>query len=345
LPERGIAAIPIADPPLAFSVSVGGKPETKSAARLRPLWRLGPIPADKIARGLEMSRDGSQVAVALGDKAYLWKFKPGPGPLKFEHSRWCEARKEGNPGPTSFRTVRFSPDGSLLVAAGDDGTARVFNEAALEETYLLGGNQGKVLDAVILPDGKMIMLVDEHGSLNRWNMSTRKAAGELPMGNDAPESFALSPRNDRLAMVGKSGIDLCGIQAATVTRLGALKFPLKETSHTVASFTPDGKTLVSGTSKGTVVFWDVETRALRRSFQAISNGRVRYLACLGNGEVLATMGTSDAALWDAALGTRLATFTGQKGYVRFLAASADGRRLATLGRQDRSITVWEFERN
>jgi WD40 repeat protein len=57
----------------------------------------------------------------------------------------------------AVRSAAFSPDGSRIVTASNDGTARLWDAASRKELVVLRGHEGVVRSAAFSPDGSRIV--------------------------------------------------------------------------------------------------------------------------------------------------------------------------------------------
>lgn len=110
---------------------------------------------------------------------------------------------------------------------------------------------------------------------------------------------------------------------------------------------PDGSTIASGSTDGTIQLWHVSTNNVRVPLRILSghSDPVWTLAISPNGQFLAS-GSADKTikLWDLKTGELLGTLKGHKAGVFSVAFSPDSQSLAS-GSFDKSIKVWRLHAN
>jgi WD40 repeat protein len=109
------------------------------------------------------------------------------------------------------------------------------------------------------------------------------------------------------------------------------------TVHALA-FSPDGKTLASGSYDHTVRLWDTSTWKTTRSLA--ERAAVLSVAFSPDGRTLASCGPDDTVrLWDSVTGRETASLTGSACCVTELAFSPDGTTIAS--RSEGRIRLWD----
>ncbi len=146
-----------------------------------------------------------------------------------------------------------------------------------------------------------------------------------------------SPTGTVLAVAGSIGIWLYDVQ--TGKELDLL------TGHTdnlySISYSPDGKTLASGSLDGTILLWDTNTGRHLYTLKGHTEF-VESVAFSPDGLTLASGGSWEdetIRLWDVRTSTHRRTFTGHTGGVQSVSYSPDGKMLAS-GSGDGTIRLW-----
>jgi WD40 repeat protein/energy-coupling factor transporter ATP-binding protein EcfA2 len=108
------------------------------------------------------------------------------------------------------------------------------------------------------------------------------------------------------------------------------------------SFSPDGKTLASGSGDDTIKLWNVETGKEIRTLSG-HNICVSSVSFSRDGKTLAS-GSWDKTikLWNVETGEEIRTLTGYQDYVYSVSFSSDSKTLAS-GSRDHTIKLWNVE--
>jgi WD40 repeat protein len=171
------------------------------------------------------------------------------------------------------------------------------------------GNLHGVNSIAISPDGRTLVSGSRDGTIQLWQLDTRKVKSTLKGHIQGVNSLAFSPDGQTLASGGEDN-------TIKIWKLGTESEPrtLKEHSAWVSSvaFSPDGKTLVSGSFDNTIKIWNLKTGALLRTINS-QEQRVFALAISPDGETLASgSGDGTIQIWDLGTGERLRTIKGHR---------------------------------
>ncbi|MEG4396791.1 nSTAND1 domain-containing NTPase [Microcoleus sp. BROC3] len=104
------------------------------------------------------------------------------------------------------------------------------------------------------------------------------------------------------------------------------------------SFSPDRKTLASGSRDSTIKLWNVSTGQLIRTIN--DSKSIVSVSFSPDGKTLASnSGDKSIKLWNVATGKEIKTLNGHSNWVRSLSFSPDSKTLAS-GSDDKSIKLW-----
>ena len=315
---------------------------------------------------MAFSPDGRTLASGSRDKTIrLWDVETGQpqATLKGHENR--------------VNAVAFSPDGRTLASGGGtdgdswssvykkmlvdgDKTIRLWDVKTGLLRTTLEGHENRVNAVAFSPDGRTLASGSRDKTIRLWDVETGLLRTTLKGHRDRVNSVAFSP--DGTTLVSGSGTDGGKDKTIRMWDMGQLPaIPAILKRHTiledkdgvnVVAFSPDGRTLASGSWDKTVRVWDVETGLLRATLKG-HTGVVFSVAFSPDGRTLASGGGNGTIqLWEASSGqpkailkghTRYvsrATLKGHTGVVFSVAFSPDGRTLASGGGNG-TIQLWE----
>ena len=97
-----------------------------------------------------------------------------------------------------MNSAAFSPDGSRIVTASADKTARIWDAATAKEIAVLRGHDDAVNSAAFSPDGSRIVTASDDKTARIWDAATAKEIAVL-RGHDVDvKSAAFSPDGSRI---------------------------------------------------------------------------------------------------------------------------------------------------
>ena len=264
------------------------------------------------------SPDGKRLAVASSIGVWLYDAETGEElDLLTGHAYY--AWVEGYVQPY-VRNVSFSPDGQTLLSRYINGNAVVWDTVTGE--LLNRPHGGDVIS--FSPDGRILASGGGGAGWGRIRFYDVMTGEHLRTIDDQ----RTAERNKQLELRIGTSVSYSGISSI----YGSVRS---------LSFSPDGKTLASGLSDGTIRIWDAQTDELLRTFIGHASG-VENIAFHPDGKTLASSGRLDGTLriWDADTGELLHTLTGHTGWIHNFSFSPDGKTLASAS-HDETLRIWD----
>jgi len=236
----------------------------------------------------------------------------------------------------SVRRVAYSPDGTRIVTASYDKTARIWDARTGAQLAVLSGHEDRVYSAAYSPDGTRIVTASGDRTARIWDARTGAQLAVLS-GHGAVVSFAAySPDGARIVT---ASVD----KTARIWDAGSGKQLAVISGHgdrvNTAAYSPDGSRIVTASLDKTARIWDARTG---EQLVALSDhGDPVYSAGFSpDGSRIATASGKTARIWDASTGAQLAVLSGHGSFVISAAYSPDGTRIVTAS-GDKTARIWD----
>jgi WD40 repeat protein/serine/threonine protein kinase len=239
----------------------------------------------------------------------------------------------GNP----LLSAAYSPDGTRIVTASYDKTARIWDARTGAQLAVLLGHSDALYSAAYSPDGARILTASADKTARIWDARTGAQLAVLSNHGDIVESAAYSP--DGMRIVTASADKTARIWDA---RTGAQLAVLSGHGDRLyfAAYSPDGTRVVTASRDKTARIWDAR---LGKQLAVLSghDDRVNSAAYSPDGTQVVTASTDKTArIWDARLGKQLAVLSGHGDRVNAAAYSPDGTRIITVS-ADKTARIWD----
>lgn len=295
--------------------------------------------------------------------AILWSISIALATVSSMSAQELRLRKTLSEHTGCVECVAFSPNGKTLVSGGLDGTLRFWNVATWKNTATF--RPGDAICISFRPGGKAIALgtvaagwmygqnEPTFNTVTVLDAVTGKAIATVNRNEfrERNPCVAFSPDGKTLAYGHGGEIRLWDTASRKTTVASVAKVrrvampPGYRPGIDSVAFSPDGRTLAAGGSRGWIGLWDVVTRkntvTLAEDFNDI--GQVVCLAFRPDSKVLASAGYLDKKikLWDLATKKNIVTLHWDHGLcVESIAFSPDGRTLVGAGSGDKQIRLW-----
>ena len=238
----------------------------------------------------------------------------------------------------------FSPDGSRIVTASSDKTARVWDMATGKEMVVLRGHETFVAAASFSPDGSRIVTASSDDTARVWDAATGDELAVLRGHESAVEAASFS--FDGLRIVTLSWDNTARVwDAATGEEMVVLRGDV----GVVASFSPDGSRIVTASRLGTARVWD-SAKGVEVAVLLGHEAALRSASFSPDGLRIVTASDDlTSRVWDAQTGEEIAVLRGigfrpTDQYRRDAAYAAsfspDGSRIVAV-LSDRTARVWD----
>ena len=181
---------------------------------------------------------------------------------------------------------------------------------------------------------------EQHGAISISSGSTHIQAG---VDEPAPEvdRIPVSPVDERQALISPTGLLTGAEEVRSLPSDCVSQEPLNYNCLiSSATFSPDGRLIVTGSLDKTIKLWEVDTGRLVRTFDT-QGSYVHSATFSPDGQfVVAGLYDGTAKLWETSTGDSLHTLEGHENEVRSAVFNPDGRRVIT-GSKDGTVKLWD----
>ncbi|MGD0505855.1 MAG: protein kinase [Steroidobacteraceae bacterium] len=276
-----------------------------------------------------------------------------------------------------LRSAAFSPDGTRIVTAAQDKSARIWDRESGRELLDLVGHTAGVEQAVFSPDGTRVLTASWDKTARIWDAKTGRELLVLRGHADQLRSAAFSPDGRRIvtgsfdktarvwdAATGRELLTLGGhadlvpcarfspdgrrVVTASVDKTARIwdaatgreiaRFGGHTEAVIHAAFSPDGQRVVTASRDKTARIWDVSSA---RELMVLRHSQLVNSAEFSPDglQVVTASDDTSARLWDVATGKELMVMNGHRAEVSTAVFSPDGREVVTAS-HDQTARVW-----
>ncbi len=242
-------------------------------------------------------------------------------------------------GVDGVNSAAFSPDGSRIVTASTDKTAKVWNAESGKELLTLTGHGDTLLSASFGPDGRRIVTASGDKTAKVWDADTGKELLTITGHGGTVYDARFSPDGRRI-------VTASGDKTAKVWDADTGKELLTITGHggTVfsAAFSPDGSRIVTASTDKTAKVWNAESG--KELLTLTGHGNAVHGASFSPDGARIVTASEDmtAKVWDADTGKEILTLDRHGDVVSSASFSPDGWRIVTAS-GDKTAKVWDAD--
>ena len=314
----------------------------------KPIVTFKEVPDPRFAelRALVFSEDGTKlIGASWNNEISVWELgettKP-PTILRMDG-------REASWGTISF--MQLSPNGNFLAIVDPMAQEwknrsfliKLWDATTGKQVHTLTGHTRQIKSIAFSSDGKTLVSGDEYETIRLWDTATGKPKATLNWGRGtATYALAFAPSGRFIASGHRDGVKLWDNtvkpKQQTDDAIGDYQHILEIDEHkdyvSKLAFSPDEKTLLTGSKDGTIQAWDTATGSHRFTCTGHIEGTRDLMFTLNNDTLVSLNqpfnppGSLQQQRWDLTTGDQLSTrFLGIESYSMIL--SPDGETLVT----------------
>lgn len=237
-----------------------------------------------------------------------------------------------------IRGIALSPDGSRVMTASFDYTARLWDFASQNELAALNGHTGPVNAVAFMPDGRHAVSAGDDGVLIAWDLRNNTARHRFE-GHTA-KIADVSVSSDG-ALIATASWDQT-VRLWDLQRQSEVNRLTHDTPVNAVAFAPDHSIVYSGGNNGQIAVWAVSDGSLLYTFPA-HDMAVTDVAVSPDGTRLLSASIDETVrVWNLETRRELHVLRGHAGPVFSVAFSPDGGKAVSAG-LDGLVILWALE--
>lgn len=224
-------------------------------------------------------------------------------------------------------TAQFNGDGTRIITASGDNTARIWDGLTGEPIAVLKDHKSAIYGASFSPDGTRIVTASGDSTARIWDTATHQVLLILSGHQNHLTAAEFSP--DGMRVVTSSTDRTARVWDATTGRL-ILALPPHQAELANVQFSSNGQFIVTADKTGAQIMWDTTVNAPLAKFFGL-NARVEDAQFSADGTRIVTAFENDhaARVWDVATGRAMVTLADHEEEIRS-AGSVPSRRFAVV---------------
>jgi WD40 repeat protein len=304
------------------------------------------VPADEMRVGFSSASfspdDGTVLASPRDGTVRLWRADTGDEVLAgnrclvVEKSLPCLSGAVVLEQVSSVNDTTFSPDGTIVATAGDNGTAHLFEAATGRHLATLRGHEGRVWTVAFSPDGQRVVTTASDQSARIWDAATGRELRSLSHPGGGLAGAVFSPDGETVATAGATQVVFWNAGSGVERR--RVEAPSGTLS---AAFAHDGRHVVVAADGGASII-DADTGEV--VLRLVGHDGLALDASYSNDDqlIVTAGGDGTARIWDAHTASQLSVIRGHTNWVTAAQFNRDGSRVVTSS-EDGTVRVSSCE--
>jgi WD40 repeat protein len=253
---------------------------------------------------------------------------------------------------SAVNTIAFSPDNNTLAAGSDEHGVILWPTSSGQAMRRLAENYRHIKTIAFSPDGNLLALgAAEDKSIHLLDAQSGQKLKQLEGHSEEINVIAFSPNGQLLAAGSRypsrsdlpyPTVRLWDLSPSNQNVAKEIKGLYGHSNHVYAlAFSPDGKTLASGSDDHTIRLWNLQSAQEIKQLTGHSHF-VTAVAFSPDGQRLASSSWDKTVrLWDVQSGEEIKHLVGHSNHVTTVAFSPDGQMLAS-GSRDKTVRFWDI---